>query len=382
MNIPYPLQVYASVIISRLQVVYFLVSLCHMTQDAVQAFGNVLASLPDHLMTMNRSQESDGFLATCNNSKGSYVIVDKFPNKTYEHSRIAVLVINCILFCSTVSLNAISVITIKKSSQLRSKVCYFVIALQSVVDLGVGVVSIPLFIYYLFSPFLNTANCTFITFALGITFLPCGFSIITQSAMTMERYIGVLHPYSYQTQVTKKRILVYVSGSCLALLSVISSRDREIIKISWAVMILTFFFFTGFVYTRIYLIIRKLVRSEKGPACESDKNQNSIRRRIFHESRHARSCFLVVVCFGIFMLPLTLSSVFFKIGSIEYIEYFSWAVTSMILNSSVNSLIFFWTKSLLRKEAFRIFKFLSKAMWKRTESSVHRNLSKRKTFMQ
>ena len=51
----------------------------------------------------------------------------------YERYRIALLLVNCMLLLSTISLNGISIITIRKSSQLKSKVCYFVILLQSIV---------------------------------------------------------------------------------------------------------------------------------------------------------------------------------------------------------------------------------------------------------
>ena len=40
--------------------------------------------------------------------------------------------------------------------------------------------------------------------------------------MAMERYIGVLHPFQYQTQVTKKRISTYVCGHGIAYTSVIA----------------------------------------------------------------------------------------------------------------------------------------------------------------
>ena len=143
---------------------------------------------------MNYSQKNHRLLVACNNSKTSHVILNNFFLKTYEHNGIALLVVNCILFFLSISLNAISVITIRKLSQLRIKVCYFVIALQSVVDFTVGIVNVPFFIYYLVSPLLNTTNYTFVMFALGIAFLPCGFSVITHSAMTTERYVGVLHP--------------------------------------------------------------------------------------------------------------------------------------------------------------------------------------------
>jgi hypothetical protein len=42
----------------------------------------------------------------------------------------------------TVLLNAVAMITILKSSQLKSKPCYFIILVQSINDLAVGIVSI------------------------------------------------------------------------------------------------------------------------------------------------------------------------------------------------------------------------------------------------
>ncbi len=206
-------------------------------------------------------------------------------------------------------------ITIRKSSQLRSKVCYFVILLQSVVDLGVGVLGIPFFIYYLISPFLHTTNCILIIVALRTTLSTSGLSMITMSAMTIERYIGVLHPYYYETNVTKKRILIYVCASSLVLCSVVaySFRDRTIFRIILTGSISLFLLFAGFVYTRIYLVIRKLIRSERRPAYESDGSQNVVKKQTIRESRHARSCFLVVICFALCLLPSTLTPVLFPV---------------------------------------------------------------------
>ena len=148
-------------------------------------------------------------------------------------------------------------ITIRKSSQLRSKICYFIILLQSIIDLSVGVLTIPLFIYYLIVPFLNTANCTLVIFAVRTLFLPMSLSISTLSAMTLERYIGVLHPFQYKTKVTKKRILIYVCGLGLSFISAISYsfRSPAIVAIYTRGWICVLFALTAFVYTRIYLVI-------------------------------------------------------------------------------------------------------------------------------
>ena len=309
---------------------------------------------------MNDSEKNYTFLTTCKAADISVVILRKFPNEKYERYRIAALVANCLLLFSTIALNGISIITIRKSSQLRSKVCYFVILLQPVVDLGVGILGIPLFIYYLLLPFLDTSNCTLIILVYRTTLLTCALSVITLSAMTIERYIGVLHPYHYETNVTRKRISTYVCGGSLIVFSLMacSFRDTRIFKIGATGTTIAFLLLSGFVYTKIYLVIRKLIRSEKRPACESDGNQNNMKRQTIRESRHARSCFLIVICFILFLVPLPLTPILFTTRSFDFIVCFNWSITSMILNSSINSVIFFWTKTLLRKEAFKTLKSL------------------------
>jgi hypothetical protein len=107
-------------------------------------------------------------------------------------------------------------------------------------------------------------------------------SMTTLSAMTMERYIGVLHPYYYETKVTKKLILIYVCGSGLVLVSALacSFLDRKIITIGGRALIFVCLLLTGLAYTRIYLVIRKLIRSQKRPTSESHGNQNNIKKKI------------------------------------------------------------------------------------------------------
>ena len=300
---------------------------------------------------MNGSKENDVFLRICKVAEVSLTVINRFPNKKYEHNQIVTLVINCMLLFSTISLNGISVITIRKSSQLRSKVCYFVILLQSIVDLGVGLLGIPLFIYVLIAPFQKIQNCTVIFLAFRASYLPLGLSVATLSAMTMERYIGVLYPYQYQTKITKKRILSYLCANGLALFLVLiySLRDPRPLVHYGSGSIFFFFVFTGFVYTRIYLVIRKLIRDEKRQVRVDDGNQ--VKRQIIRESRRARSCFLVVICFLFFVLPFPLVPFFLIPGSFDFRVYFNWLFTSIIVNSSINSVIFFWTNTMLRKEA-------------------------------
>ena len=298
---------------------------------------------------------------SCRIFENTYQITRKLPSKIYEGSRIALIVACCFLLLSATVLNGISVMAITKSPQLKKKICYFVVLIQSVADFGVGVLSTPLFIYCALSPFLHSVNCAFVVLAFGTTFIPSGVSIITLSVMNLERYVAILHPLSYKTKVTRKRILGFVLVGTIILVSIfgLSSLDRGIIRYFAVGSIVVFILSTVFVYTRIYRVIRKLVRSEKRPACESDSNDNVGRKQILRDSKHAKSCFLVVICYGILLLPLTLASFIFKVDSPEYREYLLWSHTLLILNSSANSVIFFWTKKQLRKEALQNLSFFS-----------------------
>ena len=285
-----------------------------------------------------------------------YVIINEFPSKAYAYNQIAIIAVNGVFIILTILLNVVSVITIKRSTQLKSKLCYYLIQVQSVVDLGVGIFSMPLNIYYLASSFLANQSCIMSILAVQTTFLPCGLSIITLSGMAMERYIGVLHPFSYQTQVTKKRILTYVCGGgiVVAVVVILSFYTDKIIPIFSSVIKVFYLVFTGYVYTRIYLVVRRLARSEKRSVETANEENQNRRKKILQEIRHAKSCFIVVVCFAIFLLPSVIFP--FDYATIDHDIYFKWTITLIMLNSSINSVIFFWIKKSLRKEATKFLK--------------------------
>ena len=309
---------------------------------------------------MNNTKDQFTLFTTCNVAEISFGIPNLFRDGKHENHRIAVLVINSMLCLSTILLNGISIITIRKTSQLKSKVCYFVVLLQSAVDFGVGAIGIPAFICYLIFLFADNTKCIFITLAYGTLPITCSLSIVTLSAMTVERYIGVLHPYRYKTMVTKKRVFIYACGNAVILLLGVaySFSNRSAIKIAMMTYVVLNLFFNAFAYTRIYLVVRKLIRSEQKPVGETNGNQNVARKNIFREIRHAKSCFLVLICFIVFLLPFMLRPVLLTNESVDFSVYTGWTLTLLFSNSSVNSVIFFWTKTLLRNEAFKVIKSL------------------------
>ena len=303
------------------------------------------------------NESNDSFSATCSHDiwNERFKILSTMDTK----NRMLLIAFNAMLVFSTVSLNFLSLVTIRKSPQLKNKLCYFVILVQSAGDLVVGVVNIPLLIIILTMPLLGIENCLVFRLLFISMLLPISLTPVFLSAMTIERYIGVLHPYSYQTLVTKRRILTYVgvTGSlCVGNAALMFYGPRA----SIIIIMLTFFLFIAYAYTRIYLVVRKLDRPENRPAGSNQQGNQNKRRRLLREIKHAKCCFIVVICYGVLLLPSSLTSVFHAFG-VNRGVYNCWLFSLYILNSSINSVTFFWTKTLLRTEAWKTLKSIFKS---------------------
>lgn len=189
-------------------------------------------------------------------------------------------------------------------------------------------------------------------------------SAFAMSIMTLERYSAVLHPFAYKVLVTKRRIIMYVCiGSLVILiidtLSLIFSRLMEV----WLLVLTTLFFILiAFVYTRIFSVVKNLARSKAGSGAAADAERNLTKMKLFlRDIKHVKSCFIVVLCYiCLYYLPVMLL-VSFKLGSNLneiYGQVHIWVITLGLLNSSVNSVIFYWTKKMLRTETAKLIKRL------------------------
>ena len=305
---------------------------------------------------MNKSIEN--FLKICNFINKKYDVVTSFESRKYEINRISNIVFLSVLIISTFLLNAVAATTVWKTDQLRKKPCYFVILLQSSFDLGVSCVSLPIFIVALLAPFTNIDICSAVVVVRITSGLPIGLSIVTLSAMNIERYIGVVHPFSYKTLVTRGRIVMFVfGGGIVLLLAIVASIFSEHLIMKYAAMgmFVAFLIFTSFVYLRIYLVVQRLSRSNVSPHEDGGKESKK-RRRVLREIKHAMSCFTVVICFFVLLVLFTFFPIFNRTEKMNLNVYVWWCVALFNLNPCINSLIFFWKSTALRKQAIKILK--------------------------
>jgi hypothetical protein len=175
--------------------------------------------------------------------------------------------------------------------------------------------------------------------------------------MTVERYIGVLHPYSYQILVTKGRIVTFLS--VVALISIIMNILSIYIptKVMHSIVVFSTanFLFIVYAYMRIHFVIRKLVLSERKPADIAKKDATK-KGHLLREIKHGKSCYIVVLCFTVSLLSVVANPFYEDVESVQYLAYCHWTITLVNFNSSLNSMIFFWNKTMLRKEASVVLK--------------------------
>ena len=113
------------------------------------------------------------FIKSCTLLKESYDVFTEFPSTSYKNAYLVLSGFTLALVVPTIVLNGTSVIAILKCSQLYSQVCFFVVLIQSAIDLAVGVLGLPLLVAVLLTNALGTqTSCVFIFLAEKLMVLP------------------------------------------------------------------------------------------------------------------------------------------------------------------------------------------------------------------
>lgn len=296
-----------------------------------------------------------------------YSFTEKTASEKLYINRIFLTTFNAAIIIPTILLNAIAIATIAKSRKLSKKTCYFIILIQSMIDLAVGVFGIPSNTFVLASRIGGVSNCSAVILVQRFKMILTGVSIITLTALTLDRYIAILHPFVYKTLVTKKKMLVFVSFAFLIkltfiLLSLVLTRTIMVKSIATSRVIILLL--TTLAYLRIYLVAKTIGRSPNLRQQPAAREEGRTRMKLFlQQVKLAKSCFFVVLCYFVLCcLPIVVVGYFLETiysgGNDVFLVGTLWTVTLALLNSSVNSLIFFWTNTMLRKEAVKMLKRL------------------------
>ena len=264
-------------------------------------------------------------------------------------------VVNINFFFSGVVLNTFVIITILKTTQLRKKLCHFMIMVLSCWDLlTILIFNSGLTLFFITWAIENHYLLSRVAIYLRFAHIPSAFSFCILMAMCIERYLGVYHPIFHKTSVTRRRLLTLLAILIIlpAALLIISRNDL-IISGPVALGIFMVMFLPPFIFFnyKLFKISRKMCR------------QNAIspeqRRRL--SLKHINTCLLAVACLLILSIPASFRVVFSLVeGSTSENARLSsqWAATTLVMNCSFNSFIFFWKNKVLRDEGKKIIKKL------------------------
>ena len=267
-------------------------------------------------------------------------------------------VVNLILAFSGVVSNTLAIASFLKSSQLRKKVSNLMIMVLSCVDFVAVVTIHPVFALYMV--FWSTEDYDLLhkmkSYAHFATFF-LGFSFLALLVMSIERYLAMYYPIFHRNSVTKRRLL-----KLLAVLFILYFTILMIIYANdWVISITVFtIVFMAIVFPPIVFInykLYKISRNIRRIKATSPEKRTTINLKNIH------TCLLAVACLLILSIPTTFYVAFSfaetqKSMTTNVRLCFVWAASVCAMNSTCNSLIFFWKNKVLRTEGIKILKTL------------------------
>ena len=262
-------------------------------------------------------------------------------------------VLNIIFFFSGVVLNTLVIITILKSTQLRKKLCHFMIMVLSCCDLLMVVILNPGLILSLITWAIeNFYLFTRLRIYLQFSHISTGFSSCALLVMCIERYLGVYYPFYHRTSVTRRRLLKLLAIIMIlqtTLLAISVSHFGIFGTVAFAIFMVIYLLSFIFFNYKLFKISRKLQRR--------NATSPELRRRI--SLKHINTCLLAVACLVFWSIPVCVYAVFALVeGSTSDNATISGlrTATTFGMNCTFNCLIFFWNNKLLRDEGTKIIK--------------------------
>ena len=195
----------------------------------------------------------------------------------------------------------------------------------------------------------------------------------------IERYFSIVHPFWYQRRVSPKAVFAltvvfWVFWTPICFLSFINGNiERSVLSACSAVVCITIIF----VYGRIFQIARKKRRSIATPSVieltirdnsglDIEKTPQTFQRpskfgEALKDIKLAKMFIILVICSQICYLPNVAYHIYLRMQNSEIKTESSliirnWVVTFISMNSTLNSLVFFWKNSQLRHEMLSIIK--------------------------
>ena len=274
-------------------------------------------------------------------------------NTTVYGQLIFLCLLNITFILSGMILNTLVIITILKSTQLRKKLCYFMIMVLSVCDfitVFLGIITVSLRVTFWLTVNYNLLT-TIETYDVFTDRTSGAISMFVLLVMSIERYLGVYYPLFHRTSVTRRRLLTLLgifTTFPLILQTLFLHHKVFTYPVGSGVVILIYLAPFIFFNYKLFKISRKF-RPRNVPSLEKKIKLSNL--------KNVSSCLLTIACLLFFSIP---HFVYVVVALIEGLTSsytrlsHIWVTTLFRMNCTFNCLIFFWKNKVLRIEGMRV----------------------------
>ena len=315
--------------------------------------------------TTNYSFAGDTIWEMCFFHNDEIPMTIRIPSNVHYINFLIGLIFNIFLTVSTIFLNSVTILAYAKSALLKSKKPYFLIMLLSVNDLLVGLFGNGSFVIFLVTLIIGYARCEINILFHYACFCSVAMSIMTLFGLNIERYLSILHPFYHRTKVTKPKLLKMIVGLWILIVAprLTSLALGKFMNVMVTIVFALNAFSTLYIYVAIYLTVRRRARmadtrdtgEQIAQVRETEGRINKKREQ--QNVKMAKSCAVIVGVVLTCNIPFTL---YYTLPLSNMTLLFAiWSTTIALIPSTLNSLIFFWNNSDLRKEALKLFKNLN-----------------------
>ena len=277
---------------------------------------------------------------------------------------IVLCVLNILNISAGVVLNLLVIVSFwKSSSDLRKKLCYFMIMVLSCFDFLVVITTIPVVIIHLILWLDENYDALTVsrTYEKLSSLFPC-FSIVALLVLSFERYLLAYYPFFHRTSVNRRRLLTLLAVLLIVPTVIISISVNDLV-ISFPVALIIFLgiAFPPFVFInyRLFKISRKMRRD----------NAASPEATVHVNLKKINTCLLAVACLAlyiptfIFIVVDLLEKSTAKNESEKSRMARFWSGTVASTNATFNCLVFFWKNDVLRREGEKVLKTLKNRLF-------------------
>ena len=274
-------------------------------------------------------------------------------------------IFNGCLCHSTIMLNIVTIYALRKTSTLSNTLKTLLLNL-AVADLGIGLLGQPLEVAYL-TELLRWNQASPATDRVSAVVLSVFYlsSLCGIMAISADRFIAIQMPLRYEDLVTHRRVVIVVITIWLfsALISPCSVFlvTTKTTFACFVTVVSIFFLTTTLFYYKIYLTIRRhkeQIQSQMQQLMENNEPANSTRT-----TKSANSTFCIYLLFWICYLPHLFVSIARRIHgnhSVTIKVLYAFSETLVLLNSSLNPVVYCWKMRQIRHTILSILRKMSR----------------------